>query len=145
MTAKEAAQKLYNILYDDRFSWTPESVDAFNIAIPVLIAQESNASKHVQGVGSVDCVERTDVINLLKRSRKDGDLVPWEGKKVLERIRNLPSVEPEIVMCKDCSNWISGYIADNDDFIPPKCGKYQQMVGHSNDDYCSLAERRTDG
>ena len=47
----------------------------------------------------------------------------------------------QVVRCKDCSNWIPGYITDDDDFIPPKCGKYQQMVGHSADDYCSLAER----
>lgn len=47
----------------------------------------------------------------------------------------------EIVRCKDCKNWIAGYITDQDDFIPPKCGKYQQMVGHSSDDFCSLAER----
>lgn len=54
------------------------------------------------------------------------------------------STQPEIIRCKDCENWIPGYITDNDDFIPPKCGKYQQMVGHSSNDYCSLAERRTD-
>ena len=46
-----------------------------------------------------------------------------------------------VVRCKDCSNWVPGYITDQDDFIPPKCGKYQQMVGHSADDYCSLAEK----
>ena len=50
--------------------------------------------------------------------------------------------QPEIVRCKDCKNWIAGYITDQDDFIPPKCGKYKQMVGHSSDDFCSLAERR---
>ena len=61
------------------------------------------------------------------------------------RMRQWFEHEPEIVRCKDCENWIPGYITDNDDFIPPKCGKYQQMVGHSSDDYCSLAERRTDG
>ena len=48
----------------------------------------------------------------------------------------------ELVRCKDCKNWITGCITDQDDFIPPKCGKYQQMVGHSADDFCSLAERK---
>lgn len=48
----------------------------------------------------------------------------------------------ELIRCKDCENWIPGYITDKDDFIPPKCGKYQQMVGHSADDYCNLAERK---
>lgn len=47
----------------------------------------------------------------------------------------------ELVMCRSCKNWIPGYITDSDDFIPPKCGKYQQMVGHSSDDYCSLTEK----
>ena len=48
----------------------------------------------------------------------------------------------ELVRCKDCKNWIPGYITDQDDFIPPKCGEYQQMVGHSADDFCSLAEKQ---
>ena len=48
----------------------------------------------------------------------------------------------KLIRCKDCKNWIPGYITDQDDFIPPKCGKYQQMVGHSNDDFCSLAEKK---
>ena len=33
-----------------------------------------------------------------------------------------------------------GSITDQDDFIPPKCGAYKQMVGHSADDYCSIAK-----
>lgn len=51
---------------------------------------------------------------------------------------------PDIVRCKDCKNWIAGYITDQDEFIPSKCGKYQQMVGHSSDNFCSLAERQDD-
>lgn len=47
-----------------------------------------------------------------------------------------------LTRCRDCGYWIPGFISDNDHFIPPKCGKYQQMVGHSADDYCSYAERR---
>ena len=57
---------------------------------------------------------------------------------------NAQPAQPEITRCKDCKCWVPGYITDNDDFIPPKCGKWQQMVGHSSDDYCSLAERRTE-
>ena len=36
MNHTEAARKLYNILHDDRFSWTPESVEAFNTALEAL-------------------------------------------------------------------------------------------------------------
>ena len=50
--------------------------------------------------------------------------------------------QSDVVLCKDCENWIPGYITDKDDFIPPKCGKYKQMVGHSAYDYCNLAERK---
>ena len=66
------------------------------------------------------------------------------GSAVQEVINGLPSAQTEIIRCKDCKYWVPGYITDNDDFIPPKCGEWQQMVGHSSDDYCSLAERRTD-
>lgn len=59
-------------------------------------------------------------------------------------LRQLPSAQPEIIRCKDCKYWVPGYITGNDDFIPPKCGEWQQMVGHSSDDYCSLVERRTE-
>lgn len=55
---------------------------------------------------------------------------------------NAPVTVQQLIRCCDCKNWIHGTITDNDDFIPPKCGKYQQMVGHSSDDYCSLAERK---
>ena len=49
-----------------------------------------------------------------------------------------------VIRCKDCDHWIPGFINDNDDFIPPKCGKYQRMVGHFADDYCSYGEKKMD-
>ena len=62
---------------------------------------------------------------------------------VIGLIQNAPPVDAvEVVRCRDCMNWIPGYIADTDEMIPPKCGKYQQMVGHSSDDFCSLGERK---
>lgn len=74
-----------------------------------------------------------DCVKLLKAQEKQKFFVNESGK-----ITPLP----EIVRCKDCKNWIAGYITDQDDFIPSKCGKYKQMVGHSSDDFCSFAERR---
>ena len=46
----EAARKLYNILHDDSFSWTPESVEAFHVAIEALKAScsETPNSKWVR-------------------------------------------------------------------------------------------------
>ena len=42
-----------------------------------------------------DLISRQAVIDLLKQMRKDGDMVPWEGKDVFARIRKLPSAQPE--------------------------------------------------
>ena len=42
-----------------------------------------------------DQISRQAAIDLLKQMRKDGDMVPWEGKNVFARIRELPSVQPE--------------------------------------------------
>ena len=71
-----------------------------------------------------------------------GDIWELTGAEIREVINSQPTIQPEIIRCKDCKYWVPGYITDNDDFIPPKCGEWQQMVGHSSDDYCSLAERR---
>ena len=38
-----------------------------------------------------DCISRQAAIDLLKQMRKDGDMVPWEGKDVFARIRELPA------------------------------------------------------
>ena len=89
-----------------------------------------------------DSISRQAAIDALK-DWYDGMIIS-SFRGVEKVIKALPSAQSEIVRCKDCENWIPGYITDNDDFIPPKCGKYQQMVGHNSDDYCSLAERRTD-
>lgn len=55
-----------------------------------------------------DLISRQAVINLLKQMRKDGDMVPWEGKDVFARIRKLPSAQPE-----DCDTCKHGYFGDN--------------------------------
>lgn len=68
---------------------------------------------------------------------KDGTI-----RNLIAQIKEISQYYERVVLCKDCKNWIPGYITDQDDFIPPKCGKYQQMVGHSNDDFCSLAEKK---
>jgi hypothetical protein len=68
---------------------------------------------------------------------KDGTI-----SNLIAQIKEISQCYERVVRCKDCKNWIPGYITDQDDFIPPKCGKYQQMVGHSNDDFCSLAEKQ---
>ena len=42
-----------------------------------------------------DLISRQAAIDLLKQMRKDGDMVPWEGKNVFAGIRELPSAQPD--------------------------------------------------
>ena len=42
-----------------------------------------------------ELIDRQAVIDLLKQMRKDGNMVPWEGKDVFARIRKLPTIQPE--------------------------------------------------
>ena len=44
-----------------------------------------------------DLISRQAAIDLLKQMRKDGDMIPWEGKDVFARIRKLPPAQPERV------------------------------------------------
>lgn len=47
MTNGEAARKLFDIKHDDHFSWTQESVDAFDLAISALFdLSVSSLEKH---------------------------------------------------------------------------------------------------
>ena len=43
-----------------------------------------------------DLISRQAAIDLLKQMRKDGDMIPWEGKDVFARIRKLPTIQPEL-------------------------------------------------
>ena len=89
-------------------------------------------------------IDREKVINDLQDAVNDDWM--WQHAdyyaKAMENAITMLKEQEAVVRCKDCKNWIPGYITDQDDFIPPKCGKYQQMVGHSNDDFCNLAEKK---
>ena len=88
-----------------------------------------------------DLIDRKTAIKDIRSLKpKDAQL---DAKWVEMWLKQLPSAHM-VTVCKDCKNWIPGYITDHDDFIPPKCGKYHQYVGHSSDDYCSMAERKDD-
>lgn len=48
-----------------------------------------------------DLISKQEVIDLLKQMRKDGNMVPWEGKDVFARIRKLPPAQPERKECEE--------------------------------------------
>ena len=81
-----------------------------------------------------DCISRQAAIDLLKQMRKDGDMIPWEGKDVFARIRKLPPAQPEIIRCRNCK------FASGDSRICMKFG--HSPIGEL--DFCAWAERRID-
>ena len=93
---------------------------------------------------SADCMEKMlgDALALVKGQEKAMKEKDGTISNLIMQIKGISQCYERVVRCKDCKNWIPGCITDQDDFIPPKCGKYQQMVGHSNDDFCSLAEKK---
>lgn len=90
-------------------------------------------NKYLIEVGSVlkkqppvlDCVSRQAVIDIINKP------VIIRAK---EQIEALPSVQPEIIRCKDCIRY-----GRDDCFM-----KIQMLWELKPDDYCSYAERRSD-
>ena len=88
-----------------------------------------------------DLISRQAVIDLLKQMRKDGNMVPWEGKDVFARIRKLPSAQSEIIRCKDCKDYKEGVDINGKPFS--RCNGSVRTYGHTMPDwYCADAERR---
>lgn len=109
-----------------------EKVEKSLSAMQLPSAEPEKCTEEHTETHACDCISRQAAIDEINKLEYPSSLV--DVKRI---IVDLPSAQPEIVRCKDCANWIPGYVTDNDDFIPPKCGKYQQMVGHSSNDYCS--------
>ena len=84
-----------------------------------------------------DCISRQAAIDLLKQMRKDGDMIPWEGKDVFARIRKLPSAQPDIIRCKDCK-YYKAYEYTGELACHYVIGG---TVIRNLNDYCSRAER----
>ena len=103
-------------------------------AVLEVVKQLSEHGTNLAPLGT-DCISRQAAIDLLKQMRKDGDMIPWEGKDVFARIRKLPSAHPEIIRCRECK------FASGDSRICMKFG--HSPIGEL--DFCAWAERRTDG
>ena len=68
-------------------------------------------------------------------------------KETIRAIKELPSVQQELIRCKDCKHWKIG--TENLSCPNPAvCGLHSFMHGFERaslpEDYCSWAERRTD-
>jgi len=87
---------------------------------------------------SGDCISRQAAIDLLKQMRKDGDMIPWEGKDVFARIRKLPSAQPERT-CVNCGRTANngGWYADGGTRCP-----IEEHYALPKDGFCHLWEKR---
>ena len=115
----------------------PDKDGQHPISAEVVLEVVKGLYEHGTNLAEVgtDCISRQAAIDLLKQMRKDGDMIPWEGKDVFARIRKLPSVQPEIIRCRNCK------FASGDSRICMKFG--HSPIGEL--DFCAWAERRTDG
>ena len=102
-------------------------------------------STNLAEVGT-DCISRQAAIDAL-RNYLVGKNVPCDGTLTCRLIENeviskLPSVQPEIIRCKDCKYWDTTW---QNDYAPNY--HYCPMIDSTrrNDFYCADAERRTDG
>ena len=76
------------------------------------------------------------------------------AKTLLETVlQDMPTAEPEIIRCKECKHQVkewrtdkrlkdNGYMVCGCDVVGDACG-YWALLGQ-DDDYCSMAERRTE-
>ena len=82
----------------------------------------------------MDTIERQAAIDLIERMKP----YQLDGDDCIEIIANMPSAQPEIIECKECRCF---EIAKNE--VNGFCTKH----GICPDvyDFCSMAERRTDG
>ena len=71
-----------------------------------------------------DLIDRQAVIDLLKQMRKDGDMVPWEGKAVFARIRKLPTIQPE----RNKGEWLPDNNNDYEMRFVCSCCKESEVV-----------------
>ena len=65
-----------------------------------------------------------------------------DPEDTVSAIENLPSAQPEIVRCKDCKHHWTHRCMDS---MPTEICDLDQTFYDPNIDFCSLAERRTDG
>ena len=79
---------------------------------------------------------------------------PRWNRVIRQTLKDMKEEQPEIIRCKDCKHQVKewrvdkrfndkGYMVCGCDVVGDACG-YWALLGQ-DDDYCSMAERRTDG
>ena len=117
---------------------------------PLVDVPDINVGKCSEIPNNSDCVSRRAVIEKLKREFNETD-VPDRYPGVFDAIeewlseRELPSAQPEIILCKDCIHrWHSGGRSVAGKWIRIyRCKRHGIEINLN--DFCSYAERKKDG
>ena len=116
--------------------------EAWNDAIgraEIEIEKLPSAQPNLQptcNLASNDCISRKEAIDAVKHA--------WaKGLEPSQYIEELPPAQPEIIHCGDCRYKDDGIDEDGIPFL--KCLHGRSYGGTRINDFCSWAERRTDG
>jgi len=104
-------------------------------AFDKLVQPEESTEKRAE-TRACDLVSRQAVIRWVKTECNPygKPTLDFEsGKRVIKHLEQMPSAQPEVIRCKDCKHLYE----DN------KC-PLRTWWTHTEDDYCSYAERRSD-
>lgn len=126
------------------FALAVEALEAYVPDMNVGETESSHESDTEITRCSDDTISRQAAIDLLKQMRKDGDMVPWEGKNVFARIRKLPSVQleqQEIIRCRDCKYSIDEY--NDGECYCKRPSRELVWIGKSWDFFCQAGRRKT--
>ena len=100
-----------------------------DLAVPIIDVQHAPTVEAPDiNVGNMDAISRQQAIEAFETAAKSGASIE-DIKLVFE---NLPSVQPDIIRCKDCKYYKYG--------ICMKIGANKSFYG-----FCDWAERREDG
>lgn len=106
----------------------------------------------------MDLISRQAVIDVLAamQGRCTSKAALIQNSKIWQQVKDLPSVQTEIIRCKDCKHWIqqtnyagsplSFGFCESDDMWRSLYGETYEVSHIDTDDdfYCGYAERRTE-
>ena len=154
VTGNSSVRELYEHVQEHGLSdmWSGGVNAAIDIIIAVPPVQPEKRTEERTETHACDLIDRQAAIDAVKKNtfrltfaeeQNCEGHVAWSAEAVYSDVMEgalleLPSAQPEIIRCKDCkynSNTCGNYV--NCDIIP-------QMFGRTVDNFCSMAERRTD-
>lgn len=134
MTNQEAIEKIKRV----RGLYAYESdYGAFDMAISALQAQLT--CNKLQQVATDTISRQAAIVAVEKESQVDGAYGYMDTKSIVDLLNDLPSVQPEVIRCKDCKHSEFWYRDKRRCFL-----WHEEGIDVFEDGFCNYAERRTD-